>query len=988
MKPFLYQVASLFYSKYGAEVSRLAFVFPNRRTGLFFQKYLSEVSEKPLFSPTILTINDLFVQLSGKQTADRISMLFKLYDIYLNHSGSSETFDEFLYWGEMLLNDFDDIDKYMVDARMLFTNVTDLREIENDFSFLSPEQIAAIRTFWSSFYPKGDTPNQEQFLAVWQILYALYTDLRETLAAEGKGYGGMIFREVVEQMEKNECCDLPYTKVVFVGLNALSVAEERFLSELQKREIADFYWDYASPKVTDPDNKASYFVERNLRRFPSQLKVESGELKVESEDSNAKPLSTFISPLSTPKVEVIGIPSGIGQAKQVHSILSELCREDEMSAEEALRTAVILPDEHLLIPVLNAIPEQIKRINVTMGYPLAGTPVASLMEYILALQKNIRYVDRRPVFYFRDVLPILNHRYISTTSPEVVSDLVKDISENNKIYISYDDLDKTSLLSILFTPVTAVETFSDYLINVLQELNKAVESGKLKVESEDSNAEPLSTFNSQLSTINDIEQEFIFHYFATVNRMKEVMREANVEMKIDTYFRLLKRVTDTITIPFHGEPLSGLQIMGVLETRALDFDRLIILSMNEGIFPLRKVANSFIPYNLRRGFGLPTYEHQDSVWAYHFYRLIYRASHVSLLYDTRSNGLQTGEVSRFVHQLHYHYEEPIQNKLVVYNVSSSKTPALQVAKTEEVMNRLVAFRSGGTRAISASAVNTYLDCPLKFYFSVVEGIREEEEVSETIESNVFGSILHKVMEELYQPFCGKMVTADLLKAIRKDTPMLTGAIARAFAEIFFKTDIVRPLTGQNFLIGEMIRKYVEKVLERDAKLTPFRYIESEKQIKCLFPLTDKSNIQLKGFIDRIDEVRDTVRIIDYKSGSGTTQFTSVEALFDKEDTDRSKAVMQVFMYAWMYGTVQLSTAIQPGIYYMRTLFSPSFDPGIYRRTDRFKTEQVLDFANYHADFENSLRNCLDEIFDTETPFVQTPNGKACVYCPFKDICGK
>ena len=623
----------------------------------------------------------------------------------------------------MLLNDFDDIDKYMADARMLFTNVTDLREIENDFSFLSPEQIAAIRTFWSSFYPKGDTPNQEQFLAVWQILYALYTDLREALATEGKGYEGMIFREVVEQMEKDECCDLPYTKVVFVGLNALSVAEERFLSGLQKRGIADFYWDYASPKVTDPDNKASYFVERNLRQFPSQL-IENGQLTIDNEDDDKK------------KIEVIGIPSGIGQAKQVCSILNELCKEDEMSAEEALRTAVILPDEHLLIPVLNAIPEQIKRINVTMGYPLAGTPVASLMEYILALQKNIRYVDRRPVFYFRDVLPILNHRYISTTSPEMVSNLVKDISENNKIYISYDDLNKTPLLSILFTPVTAVETFSDYLINVLQELNKAVEGGKLKVESVNSDTEPLSTFNSQLSTINDIEQEFIFHYFATVNRMKEVMREANVEMKIDTYFRLLKRVTDTITIPFQGEPLSGLQIMGVLETRALDFDRLIILSMNEGIFPLRKAANSFIPYNLRRGFGLPTYEHQDSVWAYHFYRLIYRASHVSLLYDTRSNGLQTGEVSRFVHQLHYHYEEPIQNKLVVYNVSSSKTPALQVAKTEEVMNRLADFRSGGTRAISASAVNTYLDCPLKFYFSVVEGIREEEEVSETIESNV------------------------------------------------------------------------------------------------------------------------------------------------------------------------------------------------------------------------------------------------------------
>ena len=272
MKPFLYQVASLFYEKWGAEVSRLAFVFPNRRTGLFFQKYLSEVADIPLFSPTILTINDLFIQLSGKQSADRISMLFTLYDIYIRQSGSTETFDEFLYWGEMLLNDFDDIDKYMANAHMLFSNVTDLREIENDFDFLSDEQIAAIRSFWSSFYPRGDTPNQQQFLAVWQVLYDLYEEFRATLAAEGKGYEGMIFREVVESMERGESLDLPYERIVFVGLNALSVSEERFLAQLQKREIADFYWDYVSDKVTDPDNKASYFVSRNRKSFPSSMR--------------------------------------------------------------------------------------------------------------------------------------------------------------------------------------------------------------------------------------------------------------------------------------------------------------------------------------------------------------------------------------------------------------------------------------------------------------------------------------------------------------------------------------------------------------------------------------------------------------------------------------------------------------------------------------------------------------------------------------------
>ena len=959
MKPFLYQVASLFYEKWEAEVSRLAFVFPNRRTGLFFQKYLSVVADTPLFSPTILTINDLFIQLSGKQSADRISMLFILYDIYIRQSGSTETFDEFLYWGEMLLNDFDDIDKYMANARMLFSNVTDLREIENDFDFLSDEQIAAIRSFWSSFYPRGDTPNQQQFLAVWQVLYDLYEEFRATLAAEGKGYEGMIFREVVESMERGESPDLPYEQIVFVGLNALSVSEERFLAQLQKREIADFYWDYVSDKVTDPDNKASYFVSRNLKSFPSSMKLPPEE-KVKTE------------------IEVIGIPSGIGQAKHVYTLLSDWCKEAEMSSEEALRTAVILPDEHLLIPVLNAIPEQIRRINVTMGYPLAGTPVASLIEYILALQKNVRYIDRNPLFYFRDVLPVLNHRYILSTSPEIISSLVKEITENNKIYISHTELEKTPLLEILFTPVTGVEAFSDYLIKVLEELNKVM-SALSDEEEEDA---PQRT--------NDLEQEFIFHYFTTVNRMKEVMKDARIEMKIDTFFRLLKRVTDTITIPFHGEPLSGLQIMGVLETRALDFDRLIILSMNEGIFPQRKAANSFIPYNLRRGFGLPTYEHQDSVWAYHFYRLIERASHVSLLYDTRSNGLQTGEVSRFVHQLHYHYEVPMRDKLVVYNVSSSKTPPLAVPKREDIMRRLDAYRKGGSKAISASAINTYLDCPLKFYFSVVEGIREEEEVSETIESDVFGSILHKVMEELYKPFQGKMVTVDLLKAIRKDTALLTGAIARAFASEFFKTEVVRSLTGQNYLIGEMIRKYVEKILERDGKLTPFVYIESERKINGLISLSDHSEIRLKGFIDRVDEVLDAIRIIDYKSGSGTTTFSSIESLFNKEEKDRAKAVMQVFMYCWMYAhfTENKGKTIQPGIYYVRSLFSDPFDPSVYHRIERGKSEKVEDFSGYAQAFEEGLRGCLDEIFNPEIPFTQTPTGKACSYCPFKGICGK
>lgn len=968
MTPFLQQIASLFYTKHGVDISRLAFVFPNQRAGIFFKKYLSEIADGPVFSPAILTIKDLFLKLSGKQEADRIGMLFSLYNIYGRISGSTETFDEFLYWGEMLLNDFDDIDKYQADAQRLFSNVTDLREIEHDFSFLNPKQIEAIRSFWSSFYPKGDSPNQREFLAVWQLLYELYTSFRTELAADGKGYEGMIFREVVEKSGEEQYRGLGYEQIVFVGLNALSVVEEKLLLKLQQMGIADFYWDYVSDKVIDPDNRASYFALKNREQFPSAHTLLPEE-KTET------------------SVEVIGIPSGVGQAKHVYALLQQIEQAGGLAGDNALRTAIVLPDEQLLVPLLNSIPESVQSINVTMGYPLSKTPVASLVDAILSLQRNIRLVDGQPRFYFRDVLPILNHRYVLATDYDVISQMVKDITQYNRIYIGHDDLNKTPLLGMLFHPVVETRELATYLIHLLMEINKRLD-GELPVV--DSEADETETGSQHLILNSQLDKEFIFHYYSAISRLKDVMEESGTEMRPETYSRLLKRAAEGVTIPFRGEPLSGLQVMGVLETRALDFDRVILLSMNDGVFPQRKVSNSFIPYNLRKGFGLPTYEHQDSIWAYHFYRLIHRAGSVALLYDTRTGGLQTGEVSRFIHQLTYHYEMPIRQKLVVFPVSSYKTPALQIEKTEEVMCKLRAFREGGDRAISASAINTYLDCPLKFYFSVVEEVREEDEVTEAVESSMFGSILHATLEDLYRPFCGKIVTADLLKIRRKDKKELTEMIARAFARHFFQTEAVRPLTGQHFLIGEMIRKYAEKVLERDGRLTPFIYIRSEKKMNDVFSLSNGSVVRLKGYIDRIDEVDGRFRIIDYKSGRGAPVFKSMESLFDKQEKERAKAVMQVFMYAWMFGRLPEAgeKGIQPGIYYMRTLFDSSFDSGVYIQTDKYKKEKMYDFNPYKESFEEEMRKCLDEVFDAVTPFIQTPTGKACAYCQFKAICGK
>jgi hypothetical protein len=958
MTPFLQQVATAFYRRYSTDLQRMAFVFPNRRAGVFFRKYLSQAAGRPIFSPAILTINGLFLQLSRHRPADRIHMLFLLYRIYIRRSGSDETFDDFIFWGDMLLNDFDDVDKHLVDARRLFANIGDLHDLDSGLDYLSDEQIRAIRSFWSSFRAEKTDANQQQFLSIWKLLHAMYTELRDTLAAAGQGYEGMIFRDVLERIRQEGHSGTAYEQIVFVGLNAISPAEHMLLTLLRSQGIADFYWDGGSDRVRDPDNRASHFLTALSKEFPSALALPAEE-----------PVEQHIT--------LTGIPSRIGQAKHVCTLLNEITAQTgTLSAEQALRTAIVLPDEQLLIPVLNSIPMSVPHINVTLGYPLAGTPVATLTELIQALQKNLRTVDGRPAFHHRETLALLNHHYVAALCPADAAGLIKDITIRNQIHIAATDLHRNPLLTRIFSPVTDAAAIPAYLIAILEELNRSISA-----------LQPEKADGESAATMQDLEQEFIYHYHNTLNRLKDLMHEEQIPMAAETFFRLLKRLTQTITIPFHGEPLAGLQVMGLLETRVLDFDRLIILSMNEGIFPLKQTATSFIPYNLRRGFGLPTHEHQDSIWAYHFYRLISRAAHVHLLYDTRTDGARTGEASRYIQQLKYHYEIPLREQLLIHQIAVGRPPALQVNKSAEIMQKLDDYLQGGDRALSASTLNMYLDCPLKFFFTSVEKLGEEDEITETVENRTFGNILHKVIERLYQPLTGALITADLLRAAAAETT-LTREIQRAFAQLFFHSDNVRPLTGQNYLTGEMIRKYILKILEQDRRLTPFRYIRSEKKMQCLFRLTDGRQIQLKGFIDRLDEINGTLRVVDYKTGiRKPLDFKTIPSLFDPADEKRQSAIMQVFMYAWMHGadTPDTSTPLQPVVYYVRELFSPAFDPVIYIGKEK---NPVTDFIPHRDEFENHLRTCLDRLFHPAIPFTQTVRSRTCTWCPFAAICGK
>lgn len=962
MIPFLYNIAYIHYKTYGSSISHYTFVFPNRRTGLFFQKYLSEIAQKPIFSPEILTISDLFERLSKKKKADRIEMLFLLYDIYKQISHSIETFDEFVYWGEMLLNDFDDVDKYLVDAQQLFRNIYDLKEIDDGFNFLTEEQINAIRRFWANFLPIGENEKKQNFLEMWEVLFQLYTDLRERLSDKGLAYEGMIFREVAEKAIRKEDLSYSFEKIIFVGLNGHSKSEEILLSYLQKQGIADFYWDYSSPLVKDANNRASFFIDKNRMQFPSQLSLMPEEQT-----------------LDKPILESIGIPSAVGQTKYVHSIIKTLFDQKKItSSDQAMNTAVILPDENLLLPTLYSIPKEIDKINVTMGYSLSNSSIAGLMEYIFELQKNIRKNSEGIGFYYRPVLSILNHRYVLSIEGEAVKTLRDNIIRYNKIVVPAENFKNYSLLKIIFTPIDDWRNIAAYLKNILARLQTSFSIRQIR--------------NDDMDVINvrsiDIECEFIIEYYKTINKFEDILVDIVPQMSIETYFKLLKKLIVGISVPFSGEPLAGLQIMGILETRALDFDNLIILSMNEGIFPMKKATNSFIPYNLRKGFDLPTYEHQDSIFAYHFYRLINRAKRIYLLYDTRTEGLQTGEISRYFNQIRYLYPDTyeIREKLAVYKVSSTESLMITIQKTLQIITKLNRFLEGGDRSLSASAINMYLNCPLQFYFSVVEEMAEEDEIAETIESNTFGTIFHYVMESIYKQFEGKMVTADLLRKIIKDNAALTDYIEKSFAKNYFKTDKQKPLTGQNYLTGEVLRKYVKQVLLTDAKLTPFIYSESEKRINLLYALPSQKKVSLKSFIDRVDIVKGHTRIIDYKSGKGVLRFRSMAELFDKEIRERPKAVMQVFMYAHLYLFDQPEQTLEPGIYYLRNLFDDRFTPNVIYKPSAKEEFLITDFSLYREDFKKLFDKCLEEIFDLHTPFTQTPTSEACKWCNFINIC--
>lgn len=1018
MTPFLYKIAVIYYQQFGNELYRKTFVFPNRRAGLFFQKYLAEIAGMPLFSPSVITIQELFASLSPYRSADKIEMLVMLYNHFAGLSHSAESFDDFLYWGEMLLNDFNDVDKYMADASQLFRNVFDFRSMEDDLSHLGERQKEAIRRFWTHFMPVGDSVAKRKFHETWHILGPLYSAFRDELQKKGLAYEGMIFRDVAERAQKG-ALQLPAFDTdeslpgspcyVFVGLNALTPSERVLLEQLKQTGIADFYWDYESPLVRDDKNRASLWVMDNLRQFPSKFplfasyediygqssfKMKSGKGQAvafgEDEDEHSvlfhsdeadvrsglekETADSLNGDLVKTEIELIGVPSGTGQAKQVTRIIEHLVETGAIpNPDEAINTAIVLPDERLLLPVLYSIPESVGKINVTMGYGLSFSSISSLVDHLAGLQRNMRMLDGEPAFYHRNVLSVISHPLIYSWNKEASDDLRESILAFNRVIVPQSEIPDNPVFKQIFRSLTEWSELFDYIKDILGAVyGKLTEEKRLRVE------------EGNATKSIDLEREFIVQYHKTVTRLQDRLKDAR-HLTLETAFRLVRKMSRSISVAFSGEPLSGLQVMGVLETRVIDFENLIILSMNEGVFPIKDPINSFIPFTLRKGFGLPVYEHRDSTYAYHFYRMISRAKKVFLIYDTRTEGMQTGEVSRYFYQLKYLYPNwfKLTERTASYEVKAPEVEPITVTKTPDVLDKLDVYREGGASYFSASLINNYINCPLQFYFSAVEGLSQENEISETIESDLFGSIYHKMMEMVYRRYQGKTVTPDVLTAIIKDDGLLTTLLERAFAECYFKQkNQPRPLVGQHYLIGEVLRRYVKQTLELDKHFTPFTFIAAEQRFATSHRVNNDLKVNFKGIIDRIDRLGESYRIVDYKTGTGSTDFKQMADLFNGSKANRPYQILQVFVYALFYGAEFPNRQLSPAIYYLRSIFG---DPSTGVTCDR---RPISDISAYMGEFLSYFHHCLEEIFDPTVPFTQTTDTKKCQWCAFKEICAR
>ena len=897
MESFLKLVAADLYKHTEGNLAHTAVVFPNKRAGLFFNEYLAQESESPIWSPAYVSISELFRSLSPWEVGDPVKLVCELYKIFRRETQSTETLDDFYFWGEMLISDFDDADKNKVDTDKLFSNLQDLRNIMDDYTFIDDEQEEAIRQFFQNFSIERRTALKERFISLWDVLGNIYKGFRESLASQNIAYEGMMYRHVIEHLNVDK---LPYEKYVFVGFNVLNKVEHTLFTQLKDAGKAVFYWDYDEFYMKENrqavTHEAGEFIRRNLRDFPSPL---SGEL---------------FKNLSKPK-EVHYIASSTENAQARY--LPQWIRNNLTTPEK--ETAVVLCNEALLQPVLHSLPAEVKHVNITMGFPLSQTPVYSFLIALLELHTHgFNFKSGR--YTFQSVVTLLKHPYTRQLTGQAEL-LEKELTRNNRFYPLPGELGKDEFLTRLFTPLSGNLNLCIRLSETLQQVAGIYQANTSGTEDTDA--------------FNQLYRESLFKAYTTINRFRTLIEEDELTVQSETFRRLLVKVLSATNIPFHGEPAIGMQVMGVLETRNLDFRHLVLLSVNEGQLPKSGGDSSFIPYNLRKAFGMTTIEHKIAVYAYYFYRLLQRAERITLMYNTSSDGLNRGEWSRFMLQFLIEWPHPITRQFLEAGQSPQGTSPITVEKTPDVMRRMQSLfdvRANPKAKFSPSALNYYLDCPLKFYYRYVAGLSAPDEVSAEIDSATFGSIFHYAAEHIYKDLTthGKVINKEALETLLRNEVKLQDYVDTAFKKLFFNVpQNEKPeYNGVQLINSAVIARYLKQLLQNDLRYAPFTFIASEMEVDEPIDIQTPKGViksRIGGIIDRMDSKDGTLRIVDYKTGGDADTPPHVESLFIP-DKKRSNYVFQTFLYAAIMCRKQPTMKIAPALLYIHRAATETSSP--------------------------------------------------------------
>ncbi|WP_302351763.1 PD-(D/E)XK nuclease family protein [Leyella stercorea] len=963
-KTFLEYVAEDIISKYGTDLSRIAVVFPNKRAALFLNEHLARIAGQPVWSPAYITISDLFRQHTDLKPADPIKLICDIHKSFTKCTGIDETLDHFYGWGQLLLADFDDIDKNMADADSIFCNLKDIHELD-DISYLDDEQKEMLARFFANFSDDIDSELKKRFLSLWSHFGDIYHDYNRRLTEQGIGYEGAIYRKVASE----QTLHLKYDKYLFVGFNLLQKVERLLFSRLMKEGKAKFYWDFDEYYMPSPSHHLTTSPSHHLS---GGALVSSAPTNLTTSPSQHLNLSDFPNELDNTDPDIY---ANMGRPKRIRFISSPTENAQARFASNWLlenerykagrKTAVVMCDESILLPIMHSLPPEADKVNITSGFPLAMTPVASLVMLLFDLY----------TLGLRKKGTAFNPHYLKKLMAHPYARHLQEVHLNG------------------------VHSKGVHLSQVHQEGSAAL-------------LQHIATLVKQVGIATKQEgdaltQESVFRMFTILNRLATLADSGDLLVDNTTLRRLVSQLVSSSSIPFHGEPVVGVQIMGVLETRNIDFDHLLLLSCNEGNMPKGINDSSFIPYTIRKAHHLTTIDNKVAIYSYYFHRLLQRARDITIAYNNSTDNGHTGEMSRFMLQLLVESGQ----KIDYYSLTAKNQPTPLMPKPIEKDETALSKLEEMSR-LSPSAINTYIRCKLAFYYQYIAHIKEPDTAPETIDNRMFGNIFHRAAYLIYKDITdhSPVIEKAHIQAYLSNRKLLASVVDRAFEEEECKTN-----TGLQTINREVIIEYITKLLKIDQQLCPFSILAMEEEAKVYTQLSftipsggalkggalvssapDKHyNLTIGGIIDRLDVVTDKqtgkrrIRVVDYKTGNKpSSAIKSIEEVFDPKNiaSKHSNYFLQAILYSLIVSRSKEWNAanddVSPALLFIKQAATNDYDPTLC-----IDKHPISDVTVYEEEFLTKLKETVADMYSPDAAFTPTDDRKKCELCPYRMLCG-